>query len=123
MDILNNYYNAAIFLDAKRVRISESRISWQHISSCLPWMKMRDRPGVMIFNATGFSTFDKTRIPPRLMQVLTSRYPEYLTPPPLGDPRDNATTWTITKKWIDDRRAGASASAGNAATESTQEKK
>jgi hypothetical protein len=27
-----------------------------------------------------------------------------LVPPPLGDPRDNATTWTVTRKWIDDRR-------------------
>jgi hypothetical protein len=59
----------------------------------------------MIFNATGYSTFDKSRIPPRLMQVLTTRYPEYLVPPPLGDPRENATTWTVTKKWIDARRA------------------
>jgi hypothetical protein len=39
------------------------------------------------------------------MQVLTTRYPEYLVPPPLGDPRENATTWTVTKKWIDARRA------------------
>jgi hypothetical protein len=67
-------------------------------------MKMRDRPGVMVFNATGFSTFDKARIPPRLLQVLSTRYPDYLVPPPLGDRRDNATTWTVTKKWIDDRR-------------------
>jgi hypothetical protein len=68
---------------------------------------MRDRPGVMIFNATGFSTFEKARIPPRVMQALETRYPEYLTPPPLGDRRENATTWTVTKKWIDDKRAGA----------------
>lgn len=105
MEIFNDYYRAADFLDAKRIRLGEARISWQRISGWLPWMKMRDRPGVMIFNATGFSTFDKARIPPRLMQVLTSRYPEYLSPPPLGDPRENATTWTVTKKWIDERRA------------------
>jgi hypothetical protein len=105
MEIFNDYYRAADFTDPKRIRIGESRISWQRISGWLPWMKMRDRPGVMIFNATGYSTFDKSRIPPRLMQVLTTRYPEYLVPPPLGDPRENATTWTVTKKWIDARRA------------------
>jgi hypothetical protein len=59
----------------------------------------------MIFNATGYSTFDRARIPPKLMQVLESRYPQYLEPPPLGDPRDNETTWTVTKKWIDAKRA------------------
>lgn len=104
MEIFNDYYRAADFFDDKRIRLSESLISWQRLSGWLPWMKMRDRPGVMIFNATGFSTFDKARIPPRLLQVLSTRYPDYLVPPPLGDRRDNATTWTVTKKWIDDRR-------------------
>jgi len=107
MEIFNDYYRAADFLDAKQIRLSESMISWQRISGWLPWMKMRDRPGVMTFNATGFSTFEKARIPPRVMQALETRYPEYLTPPPLGDRRENATTWTVTKKWIDDKRAGA----------------
>jgi hypothetical protein len=118
MEIFNTYYRAADFIDTKRTRISESRISWQRISGWLPWMKMRDRPGVMIFNATGFSTFDRSRIPPRLMQVLTARYPEYLVPPPLGDPRDNETTWTITKRWIDSRRAAATPAATPAPTTS-----
>jgi hypothetical protein len=59
----------------------------------------------MIFNATGHSTFDRAQISPKLMQILQTRYPEYLTPPPLGDARPNATTWTVTKKWIDDQRA------------------
>jgi len=66
---------------------------------------MGDRPGVMIFNATGFSTFDKAKIPPKLMQVLESRFPLYLSPPPLDDARPNETTWTITKKAIDQQRA------------------
>ncbi len=108
MEIFNDYYRTADFTDTKRVRIGESRISWQRISSWLPWMKMRDRPGIMIFNATGYSSFEKSRIPPRLMQVLTSRYPEYLSPPALGDTRENATTWTVTKKWIDARRSAPS---------------
>ena len=105
MEIFNTYYRTADFTDTRRVRIGESRISWQRLSGWLPWMRMRDRPGVMIFNATGYSTFDRARIPPKLMQVLQTRYPEYLEAPPLGDPRENETTWTITKKWIDAKRA------------------
>lgn len=104
MEIFNTYYRTADFTDTRRTRIGESRISWQRISSWLPWMKMRDRPGIMIFNATGFSSFDRSRIPPRLMGVLQSRYPEYLAAPALGDPRENATTWTVTKKQIDTQR-------------------
>lgn len=104
MEIFNTYYRTADFTDVRRSRIGESFISWQRISSWLPWMKMRDRPGVMVFNATGYSSFDRQRIPPRLMNVLQSRFPQYLSAPPLGDPRDNETTWTVTKKQIDAQR-------------------
>jgi len=107
MEIFNTYYKAADFLDTRKIRISESKISWQRISGWLPWMKMRDRPGVMIFNATGFSTFDRSQISPKLLKVLETRYPDYLSPPPLGDPRPNETTWTVTKRWIDEHRGKA----------------
>lgn len=105
MEIFNTYYRTADFLDSRRKRIGESRISWQRISGWLPWMKMRDRPGLMVFNATGFSTFDEKRIPPKLRQILETRYPQYLTPPPLDDARPNETTWTVTRKAIDAERA------------------
>jgi len=105
MEIFNTFYTAADFLDANKKRVSDSRLAWQRVSGWLPWMKMGDRPGVMIFNATGFSTFDKAKISPKLMQVLESRFPLYLSPPPLDDARPNETTWTITKKAIDQQRA------------------
>jgi hypothetical protein len=105
MEIFNTFYPAADFLAPKGPRIGPSRISWQRISGLLPWMRMGDRPGVMIFNATGFSTFERAQISPKLMSILQTRYPQYLTPPPLGDARPNATTWTITKDWIDAKRA------------------
>lgn len=105
MEIFNTYYRSADFLDSRRKRVNESRISWQRISGWLPWMKMGDRPGLMVFNATGFSTFDEKRISPKLRQILESRYPLYLTPPPLDDARPNETTWTVTRKAIDAERA------------------
>jgi hypothetical protein len=105
MEIFNTFYSAADFLKPKGPRISPSRISWQRVSGMLPWLRMGDRPGVIIFNATGFSTFERAQIPPKLMAILQTRYPEYLAPPPLGDMRPNATTWTITKDWIDVKRA------------------
>ena len=109
MEIFNTFYSAADFLAPKGPRISPSRLAWQRVSGLLPWMRMGDRPGVMIFNATGFSTFDRAQISPKLMQILQTRYPEHLTPPPLGDARPNATTWTITKDWIDAKRLKESA--------------
>ena len=105
MEIFNTFYRTADFINAKKARTGESRISWQRVSSFLPWMKMGDRQGLMIFNATGFSTFDKQKISPKLMEVLNTRYAKYLTPPPVDDARPNETTWTVVKKWVDEKRA------------------
>jgi hypothetical protein len=105
MEIFNTFYPAADLLDSRVERIRESRISWQRISGWLPWMKMGGRPGLLVFNATGFSTFDKARVAPILRQALNERYPGYWTPPPLDDARPNETTWTVTRKAIDAERA------------------
>jgi hypothetical protein len=107
MEIFNTSYATADFIGSTKLRIGESKISWQRVSEFLPWMKMGGRPGLMIFNATGFSAFDKAKISPKLMEVLTTRFPLYLTPPPLDDARPNQTTWTITKTAIDAERAAA----------------
>jgi hypothetical protein len=105
MEIFNTFYPAADLLDPKRTRIGESRLTWQRISAFLPWMKMAERPGLMVFNATGFSTFDRKRVPAKLEALIVARHPEYLQPPPVDDPRPNETTWTVTKRTIDARRA------------------
>lgn len=105
MEIFNTYYPAAGLLDTNQTRIGDSRISWQRVSGWLPWMKMGDRPGLLIFNATGFSTFDRDKLPAQLVEVLKSRFPTYLTPPPVDDARPNETTWTVTRKAIDAERA------------------
>lgn len=107
MEIFNTFYHAEDFLDASRTRIADSRLSWQRVSNFMPWMEMGSRPGVVIFSATGFSTFDAELIPDRLWEVLDERYPLYRTPPPLDDARPNETTWTVFKKMVDDAEGGA----------------
>ncbi len=109
MEIFNTFYKAAELTNPKVTRLSTSRISWQRVSGWLPWMRMGDRPGLMIFNATGHSSFDRARIPAKLMQILETRYPAYLTPPPIDDARPNETTWTVTREWIDAKRAAGKA--------------
>jgi hypothetical protein len=69
-------------------------------------MEMGDRSGLMVFNATGFSTFDPDRIPDKLWKLLDARYPLYRTPPPIDDARPNETTWTVFKKQVDDASPG-----------------
>jgi hypothetical protein len=101
MEIFNDFYRTADFLDTKVKRIGNTRIAWVRISNWLPWMKMRDRQGVLIFNATGFSTFKREELPERLRRLLDDRFALYNTPPSLDDARPNETSWTVFKKYIE----------------------
>jgi len=55
----------------------------------------------MIFNTTGFSTFDRSRVYPILEKAVAERFPTYLTPPPIDDNRPNETSWTVFKKHME----------------------
>ena len=103
MEIFNSFYAADRILDNATVSVGESHLAWSRVAQWLPWLEMGDRPGLMIFNATGFSTFDKSRVPDKLKTLLDERYPEYWTPPPLDDDRPNETSWTVFKKYLEAR--------------------
>lgn len=94
-DILNGDLEA----DIDRV------ISWGRVSKWLPWMKMGDRDGVMIFVTVGTRVGGIDELPEPLLTELRTNYPIYAAPPPLDDARPNDTTWTITKRAIDAMRA------------------
>lgn len=102
MEIFNTFYDADRALDSDASDIGMSRLSWSRVAQWLPWLEMGSRPGIMIFNATGFSTFDKSQIPGRLVRILDEHYPLYRTPPPLDDARPNETSWTVFKKHLGD---------------------
>jgi hypothetical protein len=97
MEIFNTFYPTDELLNPDHVSLSQSNISWSRVAQWLPWMTMGDKPGIMVFNTTGFSTFDIEQLPEQLMEILESRYPEYLMPPPLADNRVNETSWTVFK--------------------------
>ncbi len=103
MEIFNNFYDADEMLNSDSIIFS--RMAWTRISQWLPWMEMGSRPGVMIVNATGFSTFELEDLPDTLVEDLKERYPLYLTPPPIDDTRPNETSWTVFKKHLESKEA------------------
>lgn len=104
MEIFNSFYNAEKLLDNDTTSIGQSHLGWSRVAKWLPWFKMGDRAGVMVFNASGFSTFDKSKVPARLVEILGERYPLYWEPPELGDSRPNETSWTVFKKMVEARQ-------------------
>ncbi|MEM9184228.1 MAG: DUF1838 family protein, partial [Pseudomonadota bacterium] len=102
MEIFDSFYDSKKLLDSSEPSIGQSHLGWVRVAKWLPWLKMGDRPGWMIFNATGFNTFDRELLPERLVKILDERFPEYWNPPPLDDDRPNETSWTVFKKYIEE---------------------
>jgi len=105
MEMFNSFYDADRIMDPATQSIGDSHLAWSRVAQWLPWLEMGSRPGWMIFNATGFSTFDRDKVPSRLVTILDERYPDYWTPPPLDDDRPNETSWTVFKRHLDSRVA------------------
>lgn len=103
MEIFNTAYYSDEIMDRNVTSLSQSNLTWSRVAQWLPWMQMGDKAGIMVFNATGFSTFDESKIWPVLQELLDERYPLYKTPPPVDDDRVNETSWTVFKKYMEDK--------------------
>ena len=80
-------------------------LGWARVSKWLPWMEMGDRVGMLIATTTGRRMKDFDELPDVVRNEILEHFPEYTEAPPLDDDRPNDTTWTITKRAIDARRA------------------
>ncbi len=85
---------------------NDSVISWGRISRWIPWMKMGDREGLVIFHTAGMRLDNFAQLPEVVRNEIDLNYPQYREPPPLDDPRPNETSWTVFKKYVDSKRAG-----------------
>lgn len=103
MEIFDFIASADDILDTRKTKVQPS-VSWVRISDWMPWMKMRGRQGQLVFNAVGTKLDGFDALPKALKDEIAVRYPSYSAPPPTDDSRPNETTWTVFKKWIDERR-------------------
>lgn len=84
---------------------AQAAVAWVRIASWLPWMKMGDRSGQMVFNASGQVVPGIDALPQVIRDQIATNYPDYRTPPPLDDARPNETSWTYFKNRVDAQRA------------------
>lgn len=92
-------------LDGDADKVTDRVISWARVSKFLPWMKMGDRDGVVIFHTAGMRLDSFDDLPDVVKNEINENYPQYVSAPPLNDPRPNETSWTVTQKAIDGWRA------------------
>jgi hypothetical protein len=96
---------AAEALDPKDTETDRVALTWGRISKWLPWMEMGDREGLLIFHTAGTRLRSFDELPKVVKDELAKNYPSYFAPPPLDDARPNETSWTVFKRYIDQKRA------------------
>ncbi|MDO5770108.1 MAG: DUF1838 family protein [Psychrobacter sp.] len=96
-------------------------VSWVRLSDWMPWMKMRDRQGQLVFNMTGRKLASFDELPQVMKNEIAKNYPEYTRPPALDDNRPNETTWTAFKQWIDAKQTKADSTSTKLSTAPTNQ--
>ena len=97
MEMLNAYAYEDELLDPELKTLKRFTLSWARTSKWLPWMRMGDRPGMMIFTTVGKRVAGIDDLTEPLLSELRNNYPEYAEPPPLDDARPNVTSWSYFK--------------------------
>ena len=76
---------------------ADVQIGWARMSDWLPWMNMQGRDGVIYMHTAGRKLESWDDMPKAFKDDIKKHYPEYVAPPPSGDPRPNMTSWKYYK--------------------------
>jgi hypothetical protein len=98
MEMLNVYTYESEMLDPRVHTLPRWSRSWKRISGFLPWMRMGDRPGALLFTAVGQRVNSIEQLPMPIRGALQTEFAKYQVPPPLDDSRPNETSWTYFKR-------------------------
>jgi hypothetical protein len=88
--------------NAKEVK--DRVLSWVRISKWLPWMKMGDRPGVVIFHTAGMRLNSWDEMPEEVKNEVKQNWPAFQQAPPPDDPRPSMTSWDQFKRWSEAKK-------------------
>jgi Protein of unknown function (DUF1838) len=86
--------------------VSELKLSWDRIGQWLPWMKMGDRPGQLIYSAVGSKVNGLTELPPLLQDEINNRIPLYKQAPKALSDGEDMTSWLYFQKHFSAYLAG-----------------
>ena len=95
-EMFNFFGDTAGLLDANNPT-PDVHVSWQRMSDWLPWMKMGGREGVIYMHTAGRKLKSWDDLSDTMKNEIRTHYPEYVGPPPAGDPRRNVTSWSYFK--------------------------
>ncbi len=95
-----NFFGNIDDLVSDKVANPAIEVGWVRLASWLPWMEMGDRSGMIYIHAAGRKLERFDQLPAVMLKEIETTYPEYRTPPPGDDARENETSWTYFKKKV-----------------------
>lgn len=112
----NPYYQAAELFkflvptaelfDENLPSVSNLWLTWDRIGPWVPWMKMGDRTGHLIYSATGSRVNDFENLPQLLQDEINTRMPLYRQAPAAPLDGEDMTSWLYFEKHFDAYLAG-----------------
>lgn len=110
-----NYQAAELFkfmvptaelFDDRLTAVSKLWLTWDRIGSWVPWMKMGDRAGHLIYSATGKKVANFAQLPQLLQDEINTRMPLYRNAAEALLDTEDMTSWLYFKKYFDAYLAG-----------------
>ncbi|MEM8929778.1 MAG: DUF1838 family protein [Acidobacteriota bacterium] len=111
------HFDESDLLDPEVTGLDDTHVSWSRVAPWLPWMRMRGRTGWVVYSGAGKRVRSWDALPELLRDEIAKNHEGFDEPPPLDDDRDNETSWTYFKTFIDDQRARAKAAEEKAEAE------
>jgi len=98
---------AASGLDPGVVSVHALRFSWHRVGPWLPWMAMRDRPGMLVYRAHGRKLGGFADLAAELQQEIATNTPLYRHAPRCAVNARNETSWTYFVRHVAAYEVGA----------------
>ncbi len=86
--------------------ISNVILGWDRLGPWVPWMKMGDRAGQLIYSASGRKLKGFEELPELLQEQISTRIPAYRHAPEARIEGENVTSWRYFKRHFDAYLAG-----------------
>ncbi len=93
-------------LNSEKPSVSKLILSWDRIGPWLPWMKMGNRAGHLIYSACGSKANSFTDLPQLLQDEINTRVPLYKDAAKSSLDQEDMTSWIYFKKHFESYLAG-----------------
>lgn len=91
---LFQFFTTASALADETLTSVPCELSWSRLSPWLPWMKMGDRPGGLVFHTRGYKLDSYDDVPQATRAHIDAHYPEYASAPAAwAEPNETSWTW------------------------------